>query len=540
MTIRNRRGAFLAAVAMLVCLPMTGLAQSGDIRSVILLIPDGMSVDGVTLARWYRGGAPLALDALACGLVRTYSSDAPIADSAPAATAMATGFKSHTGYIGVLPDAADMPGQRPIRPEERKKPVATVLEAARQAGKTAGLIATSELMHATPAAFASHDPSRKNYDAFSEQMLYNRVDVLLGGGRKFFGPAGRKDGEDLLAEARKMGYILVSTPAEMAALKPAAGQKVLGLFAPEAMAYDFDRDPAREPSLAEMTRKALEILALDPDGFFLMVEGSKVDWAAHANDPVGIVSDILAFDAAVAAALAFAEKDGRTAVLAASDHGNSGLTIGDGSTSTSYDKQALGFFLEPLKRARRTGEGLEGLLASDRANAAQVLAEFYGVTDLSAEELQAIRQAKLGSLNYTVGPMIAARSHLGFTTLGHTGEEVVLYAYDPSGGRPMGVIENSDIALIIARYLGVKLRRATERLFQEASAAFQARGAAVREDESDPNNPVLVVRKGSREIRLPQNKSYALVGGKSIPLEGVTVFNGEHWYVGQGAVDLIP
>jgi alkaline phosphatase len=405
-------------------------AQTGPaaIRSVILLIPDGMSVDGVTLARWYRGGAPLALDGLACGLVRTYSSDAPIADSAPAATAMATGYKSHTGYIGVLPDAADMPGQRPIHQGEQKRPVATVLEAARLAGKATGLIATSELMHATPAAFASHDPSRKNYDALSEQMLHNRVDVLLGGGRKFFQPAGRRDGEDLLAEARKLGYILVSTPAELAALKPAPGQKVLGLFTPEAMAYDLDRDPSWEPSLAEMTRKALEVLAWDPDGFFLMVEGSKVDWAAHANDPVGIVSDILAFDAAVAEALAFAEKDGRTAVLAASDHGNSGLTIGDASTSATYDKQTLAFFLEPLKRARRTGEGLESLLASDRANAAQAMAEFYGVTDLSAEELKAIRQAKPGSLNYTVGPMIAARSHLGFTTGGHTGEDVVLYA----------------------------------------------------------------------------------------------------------------
>jgi alkaline phosphatase len=105
---RNFRLALLAAVWL--CLPLAVFAQSGDtgIRSVILLIPDGMSVDGVALARWYQGGAPLAMDALACGLVRTYSADAPIADSAPAATAMATGYKSHTGYIGVLPDVADM------------------------------------------------------------------------------------------------------------------------------------------------------------------------------------------------------------------------------------------------------------------------------------------------------------------------------------------------------------------------------------------------------------------------------------------------
>jgi alkaline phosphatase len=265
-----------------------------------------------------------------------------------------------------------------------------------------------------------------------------------------------------------------------------------------------------------------------------------VDWAAHANDPVGIVSDVLAFDAAVAEALAFAEKDGRTALLAVSDHGNSGLTIGDRSTSTTYDKHALAFFLDPLKKARRTGEGLESLLAADRANAGQVLAEYYGVSDLSAEELKAVKEAKAGSLNYTVGPMIAARARLGFTTTGHTGEDVVLYAYDPSGNRPTGLVENSDLALIMARYLGVRLWRTTDRLFLEASAAFKAKGATVGEDKTDPNNPMLVVRKGATEVRLPQNKGYALAGGKNIPLEGVTVFNGERWYVGQRAVDLIP
>jgi alkaline phosphatase len=104
----------------------------------------------------------------------------------------------------------------------------------------------------------------------------------------------------------------------------------------------------------------------------------------------------------------------------------------------------------------------------------------------------------------------------------------------------VGLIENSDIALIIARYLGVNLRRSTDRLFLEASVAFQARGVALSEDRTDPNNPVLVVRKGSREIRLPQNKSHALAGGKILPMEGVTVFNGERWYVCQAVIDLIP
>jgi Alkaline phosphatase len=135
--------------------------SSNEVKNVILLIPDGMSSDIVTLARWYNGGKKLNLDELATGMVRTYSSDAPIADSAPAATAMATGFKSHTGFIGVLPDANTMPGLTTLPEGYERVPVANVLEAAKLSGRSTGLIATSEIMHATPASFSAHDPSRK-------------------------------------------------------------------------------------------------------------------------------------------------------------------------------------------------------------------------------------------------------------------------------------------------------------------------------------------------------------------------------------------
>lgn len=120
-------------------------------KNVIMLIPDGMSMDGTTLTRWYNGGQALALDEMASGLVRTYSADAAIADSAPAGTAFATGYKSHTGYVGVLPDQNTMPGLAKIAAGNAKKPVANIVEVARLAGKSTGIIATSEIMHATPA-----------------------------------------------------------------------------------------------------------------------------------------------------------------------------------------------------------------------------------------------------------------------------------------------------------------------------------------------------------------------------------------------------
>ena len=159
----------------------------------------------------------------------------------------------------------------------------------------------------------------------------------------------------------------------MKSLKAKAGLKIFGLFAPEALAYELDRDPVREPSLAEMTAKAIEVLSIDRDGFSLMVEGSKIDWAAHANDPVGLVGDILAFDDAVKISLDFARRNGDTVVIAASDHGNSGISMGDRSTTSGYDTLPLSAFVDPLRKARRTGEGLESLLAPDRSNTKEIL-----------------------------------------------------------------------------------------------------------------------------------------------------------------------
>jgi alkaline phosphatase len=532
--------AILLAAIFIILMTTTG-AFAGQVKNVIIMIPDGMSMGGYALTRWYRGGSPMAMDALACGFVRTYSADAAIADSAPAATAMATGFKSHTGYIGILPDEATMPGQKPIPEIDKKRPVATVLEAARLKGKATGLVVTCEVMHATPAGFASHDPSRKNYDNLSEQELYNGIDVVFGGGYKFFTTEGRKDGEDLIKEMKRLGYAVITTPEE---LKHTTAKKVYGLFAPEAISYDMDRDPTKEPSLAEMTNKSLKILSKNKNGFFLMVEGSQVDWAAHANDPVGVISEIAAFDDAVKAALDFAKKDKHTAILIMADHGNGGITMGDTGTTKIYDKTVLDDYLKVISKAKNTGEGLEKLLKTDMDDDAvrNIVATRYGITDLSNEEIAAMRDGlanKKGELNYVLGPMMSRRSHIGWTTGGHTGEDVELFAYSPTGDRPTGTIENSDIAAITAKYLVLDLDKTTKRLFVDADKAFEAKGAEIGIDATSPANPVLVVKKGTEEMRIQANKNYALVNGKTVTLDGVAVFNGAKWYVSQKAEDLV-
>ena len=511
--------------------------ETGTVKNVILMIPDGQSVGATTLARWYNGGKALTIDEMACGLVRTYSSDAAIADSAPSGTAMATGFKSHTGFVGVLPDVNSMPGMNPLAKGDERKPVASVLEAAQLTGRATGIIATSEIMHATPADFTAHDPSRKNYDNLSEQQVYQEVDVVLGSGESYFTKEERGDGEDLVSEIKNMGYDYVTTIEEM---NNSDSEKIWGMFAPVDMAYDFDRDPAKEPSLAEMTAKAISTLNKNENGFFLLVEGSKVDWAAHANDPIGVISDTLAFDNAMKVALDFAKKDGNTVVISVTDHGNGGITIGNTATDSTYDKVHIDEYINPLKKATLTGEGVEKQLNDDRSNIVEVMSKYYGVNDLTDEEIEAIRETEEGSLNYTVGPIISKRANIGWTTTGHTGEDVPLYIYAPDNCEKLhGVIENTDIAKYISRVMGFDLATATSMLFVPVREEAEKLGATVLWDNTDAKNPNVVIKTEAKEIVVPVNKNIAYVNGNKVTLSGVTVFNGINTYVPQDVLTLI-
>lgn len=513
-------------------------AEQKQVKNVIMMIPDGMGLSDVTLARWYKGGELLTMDQIACGLVRTYASDSAITDSAPAATAMATGHKSHTGFIGILPDVANMPGLDSIKPGEERQPVATILEGAKLKGLATGLVVTCQIPHATPAGFSAHYPDRNKYELLIEQQVYNNIDVVFGGGYQYL--EKRQDKENLVATLRERGYDYITTRDELFKLK---GSKVWGMFAPDAMAYDFDR-PENEPTLAEMTQKALEILSKDPDGFFLMVEGSKIDWAAHANDPVGVISDVIAFDDTVKVALDFALQDGNTAVIVAADHFTGGMSIGN--VDKGYDVLHISAFIDPLKKAKVTGEGLEKKLNSDRTNIIEVMKEFFGIEDLTEEEIQAIATAKAATLNNVVGPIISQRALIGWTSHGHTGNDVVLYMYHPKGYRYYGVIDNTDINKYMQVVLDIDLPETTEELFARAYDAFTAKGSSLAVDSKDPENPMLVITKGTTEIKFPVNKDIALVGGKEIRLPGVVVYTGEFgefdlnkWYVSQEAINLI-
>ena len=522
--------------------PMQGWAAPA--KNVILLMTDGTSSTHITLTRWYKG-APLSLDSILVGGLRTYSAESLVTDSAPAATAFATGYKTNSKFLGILPEKTTVPGVSAVSEEDKFKPVATVLEGARLLGKSVGLVATSQVQHASPAGFSAHTPFRDRYTLIAEQQVYGDIDVVFGGGLQYLLPKAlggvRTDDKNLVNVLKDKGFPLLKTRDELLAFK---GRKVWGLFAPEALQFDFDRKDfaPQEPSLAEMTSKAIETLSKNEKGFFLFVEASKVDWAAHANDPVGVVSDLLAYDEAVRVALDFAKKDGQTLVMAFADHGTGGMSIGRKEFYKIYDKLPYETVLGPLKQATYTGEGMDKALDGNRSefNIRVQMMQNYAINDLTTEEITAIQKApRKRAFATVVGPMLSKRAAIGWIYTGHTGEDLFLYAYGPN--KPTGLIQNTDIAKITAQSLGFDLAETNRKLYVDAATAFTSIGATTRLDFSNPDYQVLHVEKGIHRAYLPIDANLLIIGKTAHPLPGLVVQIPKTGkvFVPQKAVDLL-
>ena len=449
--------ASLVAASVSAATPPAATRASAEARprNVILMIPDGCGWASITLARIVVGH-PLALDGILVGACETHPADDLITDSAASATAYASGVKTRNRELGQTSD---------------HRPVATVLEAAQALGMSTGLVATSRITHATPAAFASHEAERDSEVAIATAELDHHIDVMLGGGRGQFVPraAGgqRQDGRDLLDEARRAGVTVIASRAE---LRQDLETPVLGLFAPDHMSYEIDRDTLAEPSLAEMTRRALALLARDRRGFFVMIEGSRVDHAAHQNDAATHVREVLAYDEAVAAALEFARHDGHTLVISVSDHECGGLSDGAWSGRDRASK------LEPgvLRRARASAERM-ALEIRDGGTIEQVLAREAGISALTAAEIMTLRAVvRRGDLAGSIGTVVSRRAGAGWTTWSHTAEDVGLYAFGPGAERLRGVHENTEVARVIAALLHLDLDGLTAKL--RAAAATTPAG----------------------------------------------------------------
>lgn len=295
-------------------------------KNIIMMIGDGMGLSQITAAMYMNKNYLHLERCTTVGLLKTHAADNIITDSAASATAYACGQKTYNGAIGV-----DING----------KPLKTLLEEAEERGMATGLVATSEITHATPASFIAHQPSRDMYEAIAKDFLKTDVDLVIGGGRKHFDR--RKDGLNLLDSLKENGYFvtgsfnkvnknidkfyLFTSPEHPGTV--AEGRKYL----PQATALALDF----------LSRKSA---ANDNKGFFLLIEGSQIDWGGHANDTQYILDELLDFNQSIGQVLDFAEKSGETLVVITADHETGGLSLAPPSHKeykTPSDKERIAY-----------------------------------------------------------------------------------------------------------------------------------------------------------------------------------------------------
>jgi alkaline phosphatase len=314
----------IAAIILAAC---SGDSSSPEPKNILFFLGDGMGMTTMTAARIYKVGedGELTMDTLPeTAFIKTFAKNSQVADSAPTMSAYMTGVKMDNEVLSMT---AETRSYDPITLKDFQvsadstcdttngKPVTTLLEIAKAAGMGTGVVSTARITHATPAATYAHLCHRDGENTIANQMvpggagfnaaLGDGIDVVLGGGLRHFIAKGtgssRNDTRDLVAEMKAKGYNYAANKSEFDKL-PTSG-KLLGLFTSSHMAYDLDRDPAKEPSLAEMTTRSIDQLKGNPKGFFLMVEGGRIDHALHETTARKALQDTVAFDDAIKAAI---------------------------------------------------------------------------------------------------------------------------------------------------------------------------------------------------------------------------------------------
>lgn len=362
--------------------PDRGIRQA---RNVIFLVYDGFSWEDFAIGQHYSRrsrGKMLALERLlrlgACGSMCSHSLTSIVTDSSAASTAWGTGRRTANANVAVYPDG---------------RKLTTILELAREKGRATGLITTTRITHATPAGFLAHNLDRNAEDEIALDYLAFLPDVLMGGGARHFDASRRSDGRDLFSEFARNGYSIARTSEDLAKLD---GTRVLCTFSDSHLPFEIDRlhQGAGGPSLAEMTRRGLQILSGLGRGFVLQVEAGRIDHANHSNDPASALWDVLAADEALEVILNFADTNPDTLLIMASDHGTGGAAIyGIGSNyhraNASFDSIASqkGSFEYVL---RRLGS------SPGAQDVADVAADVLGVR-LSGEEAALVADSIAGN-----------------------------------------------------------------------------------------------------------------------------------------------
>ncbi len=443
-------------------------------KYVLLFIGDGLAAPQRAAAEFYQDKITakgkhngqrtmLAMSEMPVhGMTTTYAVGALITDSAAAGTAMATGHKTRSGIVAMAEDGIT--------------PVKSIATLAKEQGMKVGIVSSVSIDHATPACFYANSPSRGNYHDIAMQLSQSSFDFFGGGRMLGDTPAKRKDRPSPVATAKKRGYQIVENAASLAKLKP-SDQKVIA-FSPrvdsaQAMPYHMDRRQG-DISLADFTIKAIALLD-NPKGFFLMVEGGKIDWACHANDAAAAIHDTLAFDAAVRIGISFYEKHpDETLVVVAGDHECGGLTIGFAGTrynafpdkikNQKISQEQFVEELKPLLARKATFAEVAPLIDGDFGFGPLTQREQSHLKDawlatLRTDHSDADRYLKYGKyvpLAIACTKLMANRAGLAWTTFSHTGVPVPTSAIGVHASLFNGYYDNTDIFHKIIRAMGLK------------------------------------------------------------------------------------
>ena len=403
------------------------------------------------------------------GMQTTHSANTFITESPAAGTALATGHKTNNDILG-------MDATKTIK-------FKTMAEMAKEKGMKVGIVSSVSIDHATPGAFYAHESSRKNLYEIGIALANSGFDYFGGGG--LLQPTGKlKDQQNVLDIAKQKGYTVVNNKEDIYKLNKNSGKSIAinpVLAAESALEYDIDR--VDQLSLADFTRKGIELLD-NPNGFFFMIEGGKIDWACHANDAATTIRDVLSFEASIQEALNFyAKHPDETLIVVTGDHETGGMSIGFAGTEyqtffSKINKQTLSFeeFDKQIKAYRNTTTAADARLD----DWLPILADKFGLTELTEYDQQRLSSALAASMadpkkrnkdpqsfllygsyepfSVTVTHILNQKAGIGWTTYAHTGVAVPVFAQGVGGESFQGYYDNTDVAKKLMGIMGIQFQ----------------------------------------------------------------------------------
>ncbi|MGP9802384.1 alkaline phosphatase [Rheinheimera sp. NSM] len=417
---------------------LTPALASAAPKNIIYMIGDGMGPAYLAGYRYFSDDKATAeventiFDELWLGMASTYpDDDTYVTDSAAGATALATGFKSYNGAISV---------------NRQHIPIGTMMQLAKKLGKANGIVASSQVNHATPASFLAHNKSRRNYNEIADMYLDYRIegktvaDVILGGGTQYF----IRDDRNLVNEFKQLGFQYTDSWQQLDTLTRIPA---LALLAETALPAVLNS--GQDQQLATLTEKALQLLTPAKKGFVLMVEGSQIDWCGHDNDIACAMAEMDDFAKAIAVAKAYVDKHPDTILVITADHETGGMSLG---AAGEYQ-----WLPDVVRKVTATGRSIaQQLKKADSDNAALALWTKLTSISLTAEEQQALlaaRQQDETTLRKLSNQLVAKYSYTGWTSGGHTAADVAVLAYGKDAKDFVGFQDNTQIAKKLIQYI---------------------------------------------------------------------------------------